>query len=357
MKKAYLVLKNGMVFEGYRFGAETDTVGELVFTTGMCGYIETLTDPSYYGQIVMQTFPLNGNYGIIDEDLLGKCYLKGYVVRENCETPSNFRCDRTVDAFLKEQGVPGICGVDTRELTRIIREAGVMSAAICSELPADNAALEQYEIVNAVENVCTDEKTIYPAQDEEKYHVAMINYGAKSTYAAELQKRGCTVTELPYHATADEVAAVKPDGIFLTGGPGDPSENAECIAQLKVLLGTAPIMGIGLGHQLLALAHGGCTEKLKYGHRGANQPVREVTGTRTFITTQNHGYVVDGASVTGGVVRFENANDGTCEGLEYSSERSFSIQFEPDTSAGPNNTAFLYDEFITLMGGTEHAAE
>ena len=351
MKKGYLILQDGQVFEGVRFGAETDTVGELVFTTGMCGYIETLTDPSYAGQIVMQTYPLIGNYGIIREDFEGACCVKGYVVREYCDTPSNFRTDCDLDTYLKEQSVPGLCGVDTRELTRIIREHGVMNAAICDEIPADLTPIETYAVTGVVEAVSCKEPTVHPAEGEERFRVSLLDYGAKRNIVRELQKRGCTVTVLPASTSAEDILAADPDGVMLSNGPGDPAENVYQIEQIRKLLGKVPMFGICLGHQLTALAAGGSTYKLKYGHRGVNQPVRDVEGGRTFITSQNHGYAVDSDTVKLGKVRFANANDGTCEGIDYPELKAFTVQFHPEACTGPKDTSFLFDRFVELMEG------
>ena len=351
MKKGYLILQDGQVFEGVRFGAETDTVGELVFTTGMCGYVETLTDPSYAGQIVMQTYPLIGNYGIIREDFEGACCVKGYVVREYCDTPSNFRTDCDLDTYLKEQGVPGLCGVDTRELTRIIREHGVMNAAICDEIPADLTPIKTYAITGVVEAVSCKEPDRYQAEGEERFRVSLIDYGAKRNIVRELQKRGCTVTVLPATTSAEEILAADPDGVMLSNGPGDPAENTYQIEQIRKLLGKVPMFGICLGHQLTALAAGGSTYKLKYGHRGVNQPVRDLNGVRTYITSQNHGYAVDGDTVKLGKVRFVNANDGTCEGIDYPELKAFTVQFHPEACTGPKDTSFLFDQFVELMKG------
>ena len=351
MKKGYLILQDGQVFEGVRFGAETDTVGELVFTTGMCGYVETLTDPSYAGQIVMQTYPLIGNYGIIWEDFEGACCVKGYVVREYCDTPSNFRTDCDLDTYLKEQGVPGLCGVDTRELTRIIREHGVMNAAICDEIPADLTPIKTYAITGVVEAVSCKEPDRYQAEGEERFRVSLLDYGAKRNIVRELQKRGCTVTVLPATTSAEEILAADPDGVMLSNGPGDPAENTYQIEQIRKLLGKVPMFGICLGHQLTALAAGGSTYKLKYGHRGVNQPVRDLNGVRTYITSQNHGYAVDGDTVKLGKVRFVNANDGTCEGIDYPELKAFTVQFHPEACTGPKDTSFLFDQFVELMKG------
>ena len=353
MKKGYLILQDGRVFEGVRFGAETDTVGELVFTTGMCGYIETLTDPSYAGQIVMQTYPLIGNYGIIREDFEGACCVRGYVVREWCDAPSNFRTDCDLDTFLKEQGVPGLYGVDTRELTRIIREHGVMNAAICDEVPADLTPIETYAVTGVVETVSCREASVHPAEGEERFHVSLLDYGAKRNIVRELQKRGCTVTVLPATTSAEEILAADPNGVMLSNGPGDPAENVYQIEQIRKLLGKVPMFGICLGHQLTALAAGGSTYKLKYGHRGVNQPVRDVEGVRTYITSQNHGYAVDSDTVKLGRVRFANANDGTCEGIDYPELKAFTVQFHPEACTGPKDTSFLFDRFVDLMKGGE----
>ena len=353
MKKGYLILQDGQVFEGVRFGAETDTVGELVFTTGMCGYVETLTDPSYAGQIVMQTYPLIGNYGIIREDFEGACCVKGYVVREYCDTPSNFRTDCDLDTYLKEQGVPGLFGVDTRELTRIIREHGVMNAAICDEIPADLTPVRTYAVTGVVEAVSCKAPVIHPAEGERRFRVSLIDYGAKRNIIRELQKRGCEVTVLPAAVSAEEILAAAPDGLMLSNGPGDPAENTYQIEQIRRLLGKIPMFGICLGHQLTALAAGGSTYKLKYGHRGVNQPVRDVAGVRTYITSQNHGYAVDSDTVKLGRIRYANANDGTCEGIDYPELRAFTVQFHPEACTGPKDTSFLFDRFVELMKGGE----
>ena len=351
MRKGYLVLADGQVFEGLRFGGETDAVGELVFTTGMCGYVETLTDPSYAGQIVMQTYPLIGNYGIIPEDFEGDCRVKGYVVRERCEHPSNFRSKGDLDGFLKERNIPGLYGVDTRQLTRIIRESGVMNACICDEVPASLDGLKRYAVAGVVEAVTRKAPAIFPAEGETRFHVALLDYGAKNNILRELRKRGCAVTVFPASTPVKTVLGMDPDGVMLSNGPGDPAENVYQIEQIQKLLGKVPLFGICLGHQLTALAAGGRTYKLKYGHRGVNQPVRDLSGPRTYITSQNHGYAVDGDSVKIGHVSFANANDGTCEGMDYPGLRAFTVQFHPEARGGPHDTAFLFDRFVDLMKG------
>ena len=355
MKKRYLVLEDGQVFTGWAVGADAERVGELVFTTGMCGYIETLTDPSYYGQIVLQTFPSIGNYGIIPADFEGSCQVRGYVVRDLCDEPSNFRSEGTVDAFLKERGVPGITGVDTREITRIIREHGVMNAILCDTPPASLDEVKAFRITDAVAHVSTAEEEAYPAVGEEKFRVALLDYGEKRNILRELCKRGCTVERYPYNTPAETILAGGYDGLMLSNGPGDPAENRGPIEELRKLFGKIPMFGICLGHQLMALSQGGETVKLKYGHRGANQPVRDLMGTRTYITSQNHGYAVVSESLKNGVVRYIQANDRTCEGIDYPESRAFSVQFHPEACAGPADTAFLFDRFCDLMGGDTHA--
>ena len=356
MKKAYLVLNNGRVFEGTRIGADGDGLGELVFTTGMTGYLETLTDPSYAGQIILQTFPLIGNYGVIPEDFEGSCLAKGYVVRELCETPSNFRSEYALDTFLKEHNIPGICGVDTRALTRIIREEGVMNALICDEVPANLKAIQTYAVLGGVAMASSKETHVFPAAGEEKYHVALLDYGAKHHIVESLQERGCRVTVLPHDTAAEDVLALHPDGLMLSNGPGDPKENVFEIEQLRKLMGKLPVFGICLGHQLSALALGGETVKLKYGHRGANQPVKDLKTGRCFITSQNHGYAVVAESVKNiAELRYVNANDFSCEGLDYPGANCFTVQFHPEASAGPHDTGFLFDRFVSMMGGESHA--
>ncbi len=356
MEKAYLVLNNGAIFEGERIGAAGDSLGELVFTTGMEGYLETLTDPSYAGQIIMQTFPLIGNYGVIEEDFEGPCLAKGYVVRQLCAQPSNFRSQYPLDRFLKDRGIPGICGVDTRAITRLIRTQGVMNAKICSRIPEDRADIAAYAVRGAVAAASCKEPSVRPAQGEERFHVALLDYGAKENIIRCLTKRGCRVTVLPQDTSAEAVLALQPDGLMLSNGPGDPEENAACVAELKKLLGRLPVFGICLGHQLAALAAGGKTVKLKYGHRGANQPVRFLDSGRCFITSQNHGYAVLSESMEGlAKLSCVNANDGSCEGLDYPDLNCFTVQFHPEASGGPHDTEFLFDRFLAMMGGTKHA--
>ena len=356
MEKAYLVLSNGMVFPGERIGAAGETTGELVFTTGMVGYLETLTDPSYAGQIIMQTFPLIGNYGLIPEDFEGECRARGYVVRELCGRPSNFRSEDALDRFLTGQGIAGICGVDTRAVTRIIREEGVMNARICAEVPADLSEIRDYAVTGAVALAGRRAPEEFPAEGPERFHVALLDYGAKRNIIRSLTRRGCRVTALPHDASAADVLSLRPDGIMLSNGPGDPAENVREIAELTKLIGAVPVFGICLGHQLAALAMGGRTVKLKYGHRGGNQPVRRLADGRTFITSQNHGYAVMSESMRSiAELSWVNANDMSCEGLDYPGRHCFTVQFHPEACSGPRDTGFLFDRFIAMMGGDDNA--
>ena len=291
-----------------------------------------------------------GNYGIMEEDFAGKCALSGYVVREYCEKPSNFRSQYDLDTFLKNNNVPAICGVDTRQITKILRENGTMNACICSEIPKDFEEIKSFKVVDAINSVTSETVETFTA-DEENFKVTVVNYGSVSDAVKALTAKNCSVTVIPATATAEEILATEPDGIILSNGPGDPSENVFCIEQIKKLVGKKPIFGICLGHELLALADGGMTYKLKYGHRGSNQPVREADGVKTFITAQNHGYAVASDSTAHGKVSFINVNDNTCEGLEYPEFGAFSVQFLPDNWAGERGTLFLYDKFIKMMGG------
>ena len=353
--KVYLTLENGRQFTGFSFGAQKEVVGELVFTTGMTGYIETLTDPSYYGQIVTQTFPLIGNYGMIEADMESKKpWVTAYIVREKCDKPSNFRCEGTIDDFLKKQGIPGIYGIDTRELTKIVREAGVMNAAITKKPLNDLSEVRSYVIKDAVKSVTCSE--IEYLGDPDGIKIAVWDFGAKCNSMRELAKRGCYCMKVPSYYTAEQILALEPQGLMLTNGPGDPSENTEIILNIRKLAGKLPIFGICLGHQLFALAMGGKTKKMKYGHRGSNQPVKNLDTGRVYISSQNHGYEVISSSVEGGKLSFVNANDGTCEGFEYPELNAYTVQFHPEACGGPMDASFLFDKFIlNIKEGRYHA--
>jgi len=354
-QSSYIVLENGQVFKGKPFGAAREVVGELVFTTGMTGYLETLTDPSYYGQIVVQTFPLIGNYGIIPSDFESASpQLTAYIVREWCQVPSNFRSEGELDTFLKDHNIVGVCGIDTRELTKIIREVGVMNAKITTSLEDLDkvlADIKNYRIRDAVGSVSTREVWVAKGVPE-GYKVVLWDFGAKDTIRRELLKRGCEVTTVPADITAEGILSLKPDGVMLSNGPGDPADNQEIIGEVaKLCKSGVPIFGICLGHQLLALAQGAKTSKLKYGHRGGNQPVKDLNTGRVYITSQNHGYAVV-ADILPPYAHLSllNVNDGTCEGISYQTMPAFSVQFHPEAAAGPKDTNYLFDQFIDLMG-------
>lgn len=356
-EKAYLMLANGQVFEGKSLGSKGTVIGEVVFTTGLTGYQETLTDPSYYGQIVTQTFPLIGNYGVNHEDNeSARSYVSGYIVREACDVPSNFRCQGNIKDFLSDNNIVGICNIDTRKLTRIIRETGVMNGVITTEdvYSKKDELLEKvnsFSIKNAVKSVTNNEILTY-TKENPKYKVVLFDFGYKRNIRQELVNRGCEVVVVPAETTAEQVKEINPNGIMFSNGPGDPAENVEIIENIKEIqkLGI-PIFGICLGHQLMALANGGKTEKLKYGHRGANQPVIDLESGLTYVTSQNHGYAVVGDSIPEevGHVSHINANDKTCEGIRYTAVNAFTVQFHPEAHGGPLDTAYLFDEFVTVM--------
>ncbi|MDR2502202.1 MAG: carbamoyl phosphate synthase small subunit [Oscillospiraceae bacterium] len=354
-QKAYLLLENGEMFEGYSFGAVGEVTGETVFTTGMTGYLETLTDKSYYGQIITQTFPLIGNYGVIPADFESAApAAKGYIVRQWCQDPSNFRSEGSLDVFLKSHGVVGLYGIDTRRLTKLIRQSGVMNGKITNVKP-DRVTddIRVYRIKDAVAECST--KTVYSERPETaRRRVALMDYGLKENIKRELLRRSCEVTVFPHDTPARAVIEGGYDGIMLSNGPGDPrdTENSVIIENLKTLCKSGiPIFGICFGNQLLALAHGFSIEKLKYGHRGGNQPAKEMGSGRTYITTQNHGYAVVSESIDKTTARewFVNVNDGTNEGVIYKNAPVFSVQFHPEACAGPRDTTFLFDKFTAMM--------
>lgn len=362
MKKAYLVLQNGRIFEGVRFGAERDVTAELVFTTGMTGYIETLTDPSFHGQIVLQTFPLIGNYGIIPDDFESPApKLSAYIVREPCDEPSNFRCEGRLGDYLRQMGVVGLYGVDTRALTRIIREYGTMNASVLSQLPENMAAFAKELADKALPGdvYAVSCRKPFAASEEGTPHIVLWDFGFKGSIAGKLAARGCKVTVVPASSTPEQILAHRPDGILLSNGPGDPSVCTDIIDKLKELLKSSiPTLGICLGHQLLALAKGAKSVKLRYGHHGANQPVREMKTGKLYITSQNHEYSIDPESLPeAAVMSYENVNDGTCEGISYSDIPAFSVQFHPEACGGPQDTEFLFDEFLSMVGGKRNAAQ
>ena len=351
----YLQLEDGTCFTGKSFGAPLteDIIAEVVFTTAMTGYVETLTDPSYYGQMVVQTFPLIGNYGVMTNDFESEgIHMSAYITREWCTHPSNFREEMDLDAFLKKEGIPGIYDIDTRALTKKIRQCGVMNGRLTKSLPEKivAAALSDWAIVNAVESVSPKKPYEIPCGVPE-YNVVLWDFGAKSNIARKLHALSCNITVVPSTYTCEQILELHPDGIMLSNGPGNPKANESIVSELaKLCKQNIPIFGICLGHQLLALANGADTEKLKYGHRGANQPVKELSTGKTFITSQNHGYAVKMNTIPENAsVRFININDDTCEGISYTSFPGFSVQFHPEACGGPHDTEYLFQEFIALM--------
>lgn len=343
---AKLILENGMVFEGNAFGYLSDSVGEVVFTTGMTGYQEVLTDPSYYGQIVTMTYPLIGNYGVNLEDVESNSpKVRGFIVREKCSFPSNFRCEMDLDNYLKQNKIVGLEGIDTRALTKVLRNNGTMKGIIVvDEIGRKdvNDRITAYSNKEAVKNVTTDK--VYTIEGKGK-HVAVMDFGIKTNILRCFKKRGCKLTVFPADAKAEDILAINPDLVFLSNGPGDPQDVPESIENIKKLIGKKPIVGICLGHQLLTLALGGTTTKLKFGHRGCNHPVKDLETNKVTITSQNHGYVVE--TLPEEVVATHiNINDGTIEGMKHKTLPIFSVQFHPEASAGPHDSEYIFDKFM-----------
>ena len=355
-QKAYLILENGKIFEGRYFGVPKEITGEVVFTTNMGGHLETLTDKNYFGQIVVQTFPLIGNYGIIQKQFESdKVYMPAYVVRHLCDYPSNFQSEGKLEDYFIREGLTGIYGIDTRALTKIIRTSGEMNAIICSDPKyADLKKLKEYRISDSVKQVSTKTEHIEKAK-KTKFTVAVIDLGINNKIKNELLRRGLELHIFPADTDVKKIMEVKPRGVFLTNGPGNPAENIQVIRTVKELLNyQIPIMGVGLGHQIIAIAFGFKTEKLKHGHRGSNQAVKNVLTNWIYITNQNHSYAVLKKSIDKRIANeyFVNINDTTNEGLEYKYYPIFSLQFDPETDSSPNDTGFLYDRFVSNMEGS-----
>ena len=353
--KAFLILEDGTVFTGTSIGSTRDMISEIVFNTSMTGYLEVLTDPSYAGQAVVMTYPLIGNYGITPDMESLKAWPDGYIVRELSRMPSNFRCEGTIQDFLKKYDIPGIAGVDTRALTKILREKGTMNGMITTnenyDLEEVISKLTKYKVEGVVSKVTCEEKYVLEGTGKK---VALLDLGAKKNIAKSLNDRGCEVTVYPADTTAEEIIASNPDGIMLSNGPGDPAECTSIIKEIKKLYETdIPIFAICLGHQLMALATGGTTYKLKYGHRGGNHPVKDLQTGRVYISSQNHGYVVDEDKIDPNVAvpAFKNVNDGTNEGLAYVGKNIFTVQFHPEACPGPQDSGYLFDRFLEMMGG------
>lgn len=358
-----LYLEDGSVYKGHGFGAPGTKVGELVFNTSMTGYQKILTDPSYKGQIITMTYPLVGNYGISDIDNeSGGIHAFGLVIKDLCGEPSNSRSIKTLDKWLQEQEIPGVWGVDTRKITKKIRTEGTVKCVISNEgisiEKARTLCRETQLRGDWMKIVSTPERTTLGADGQ--YKVAVLDFGVKMNILKSLMNRGCQLELFPYGTSAQEILEFHPDGIFLTNGPGDPEEATEAVRETAILLRDAgvPIFGICMGHQILALAAGGKTYKLKYGHRGGNHGVYDKDTKRSYITSQNHGYAVKMESIMlkGMEVTHLNLNDGTVEGMEHRDLPVFSVQFHPEASPGPNDSAYLFDKFIDLMkGGEKHA--
>ena len=352
--KAFLILEDGHVFTGTSIGSEREVVSEIVFNTSMTGYLEVLTDPSYAGQAVVMTYPLIGNYGICYEDMeSGRPWPDGYIVRELSRVPSNFRSTDTIQNFLKKYDIPGIAGIDTRALTKILRESGTMNGMITTKeyenLDEVMPRLKAYRTGKVVEKVTCSEKSV---MKNDGYRVALLDLGAKRNIARSLHERGCEVTIYPAGTKAEEIIASNPDGIMLSNGPGDPKDCGPIIDEVRKLYESdVPIFAICLGHQLMALATGADTYKLKYGHRGGNHPVKDLETGRVYISSQNHGYAVDTNSLNPAVATaaFENVNDKTNEGLKYTGTNIFTVQFHPEACPGPQDSGYLFDRFIRMM--------
>ncbi|ACX64127.1 carbamoyl phosphate synthase small subunit [Paenibacillus sp. FSL H8-0457] len=353
--QARLLLEDGTLFSGKSFGADAEMTGEVVFNTGITGYQEVLSDPSYCGQIVTMTYPLIGNYGITRDDFESiRPFVHGFVVRRHEPVPSNWRAEYSVDSLLKEYGIPGISEIDTRMLTRIIRHYGTMKGI----LTTSNKPVEELkemlgdttiaELRNQVAKTSTPQMFTSPGSKE---RIVLVDFGAKSGILRELTSRGCDVMVVPHDTTADEIRRLHPDGIQLSNGPGDPKDVPYAVNMVKELLGEYPIFGICLGHQLFALAAGADTEKLKFGHRGGNHPVKELASGRCYITSQNHGYTVNEESVKGTELEVThiNNNDKTIEGLKHSKFPAFSVQYHPEAAPGPHDSSYLFDQFLKMI--------
>ncbi|WP_274651820.1 glutamine-hydrolyzing carbamoyl-phosphate synthase small subunit [Paenibacillus humicola] len=351
--QARLLLEDGTLFTGLAFGAEGQSAGEVVFNTGITGYQEVISDPSYCGQIVTMTYPLVGNYGISRDDFESvRPYIHGFVVRRHEPVPSNWRAQYTLDRLLKEYGIIGISDIDTRMLTRILRHHGTMKGILTTGSERVEELRERLDLTPLMRDQVarTSTKSIFSSPGDGE-RIVLIDYGAKSGILRELTRRGCDVVVVPHDATADEIRRLAPDGIQLSNGPGDPKDAPQAVATLKELLGEFPIFGICLGHQLFALACGADTTKLKFGHRGGNHPVKELATNRCYITSQNHGYTVLEDSIAGTKLEVThiNNNDRTIEGLRHTEFPAFTVQYHPEAAPGPFDSSYLFDQFLDMI--------
>lgn len=348
--KGYLVLEDGSVYEGLLIGTCLESIGEVVFNTCMTGYQEILTDPSYFGQIVMMTYPLIGNYGINEMySESDRSWVKGIIINSICEEPSNWSSESSLNDFLIEKGVTGLTDIDVRAITRKIRDVGTMRGIICKNKPNDIQMQEvnSYKIKDAVKSVTTDKK--YTVDGGNLGSIAVLDLGAKRNIIRNLKALNYDIVVYPAFTNPEEILLGQHKGLMLTNGPGDPKECGEIIGNLKKLVGKIPIFGICLGHQLLALAMGGNTFKLKYGHRGGNHPVKDLNNNRVYLTAQNHGYAVEYKEIKGGYIRNINLNDQTVEGVVYPDYKAFTVQFHPEACSGPLDSKQLFNKFKELM--------
>ena len=356
-KRAILLLEDGSIYEGQSFGAETDACGEVVFNTSMTGYQEMLTDPSYAGQIVIPTYPLIGNYGINECDAeSSRIQVRGFVVREDCAEPSHYLNQKTVNSYLCEAGIPGIAQLDTRCITRKLRNYGVMMGVLTSQRTPQEASemlrsVPNYGTIDFVKEVSTQSPFRYrPEDDEGRRNIVVVDYGCKYNIMRIMRRLGCNVTVVPCTATAKEILAYNPDGVLLSPGPGNPELLDYAVYNIRGLIGYKPIMGICLGNQLIARAFGGKNFKLKFGHRGGNHPVKDLTTGKVYITAQNHGYAVDADSIKKGLeVSHINLNDGTVEGLRHKELPIFTIQYHSEASPGPLDSTYLFEQFMDII--------
>ncbi|WP_028561593.1 carbamoyl phosphate synthase small subunit [Paenibacillus pinihumi] len=351
--QARLLLEDGTLFTGQSFGAEAESAGEVVFNTGITGYQEVLSDPSYCGQIVTMTYPLIGNYGINRDDFEAvRPYIHGFVVRRHEPVPSNWRAQYSLDHLLKEYGIPGISDIDTRMLTRILRHHGTMKGILTTGSESEAELLERLKAVPLMTDQVarTSTKHVFSSPGD-KERIVLMDFGAKSGILRELTKRGCDVVVVPHDTTAEQIRRLNPDGVQLSNGPGDPKDVMHAAETIKELLGEYPIFGICLGHQLFALACGADTDKLKFGHRGGNHPVKELASGRCFITSQNHGYTVLEETIAGTdlSVTHINNNDRTIEGLKHNVHPAFTVQYHPEAAPGPFDSSYLFDQFIEMI--------